>query len=348
MLGLGDIDELAGVARRRPARVRQPAQGRRAPARTRWSPRLDPDDEHAALVAAALGARKPDLDAIAAAARADARLQRRHRDPAPPRRPALPGRRGDPRGIQGRAGRRARPQGRGRDRRQARDDIAALLRRALAVRDPERLTDDCPVCGTPGRARRGVGDAGRRAGRGARRTGRGADAGRAGAARPPPRATALLDANARAAPLAAQARPPADAADVRLELASAATRSPPRPRHLRALSRRADRGARRARRGVAGALRPRRDVARAGARGRGARGHAEGAQGRREVGQGRGRGAAARSASRRSPSARSRTGASCGRGRRSTCTTSRSRSPAATGGRTSTCAPTARAPTRSA
>ena len=28
-------------------------------------------------------------------------------------------------------------------------DIAALLRRALAVRDPERLTDDCPVCGTP-------------------------------------------------------------------------------------------------------------------------------------------------------------------------------------------------------
>ena len=28
-------------------------------------------------------------------------------------------------------------------------NVAALLHRALAVRDPEKLTDDCPVCGTP-------------------------------------------------------------------------------------------------------------------------------------------------------------------------------------------------------
>ena len=37
VLGLGDVDELAGLARRRPPGLRQPAQGRRAAAATRWS-----------------------------------------------------------------------------------------------------------------------------------------------------------------------------------------------------------------------------------------------------------------------------------------------------------------------
>src|SRR3954452_1587750 len=64
VLGLGDVDELsASLGALRLAYDNQ----RKDVARLKDAlvARLDPDDEHAALVAAALGARKPDLDAIA-------------------------------------------------------------------------------------------------------------------------------------------------------------------------------------------------------------------------------------------------------------------------------------------
>ena len=64
VLGLADIDELAaslGTARLAYDNQRKTV----ASARDGLIARLDPDDEHAALVAAALKPRKPDLDAIA-------------------------------------------------------------------------------------------------------------------------------------------------------------------------------------------------------------------------------------------------------------------------------------------
>ena len=63
VLGLADIDELAGQLAA--ARLTYDNQRKTvSQAREGLIARLDPDDEHAALVAAALKARKPDLDAL--------------------------------------------------------------------------------------------------------------------------------------------------------------------------------------------------------------------------------------------------------------------------------------------
>ena len=348
----------AGARARRPGRARRHARRRRGSPTTtsaRRSPRakdqlvarLDPDDERAALVEAAIGGRKPDLDALDAAAGGDARATREDltllRRLAGPRAPV---RRADPRRLPGPAGRRARA--RRRERRPtppARPSLATLLRQALAVRDGE----DCPVCGTPDV----LDDAW-------------VKAAAEQAAQLEEQATALTQADAQAHGRA----PP------RRSRCSTATRSPPRrPREhlglaeefelergdeaadrrrrvglLRALTQKAAAELERKRRRVAGARRPRAPLARRRPRrSRRKRRHAEGAQGRREVGQGRRRRAARASASPRSPSARSPTGASCGRARAWTCTRSRSRR-SASGGRADfdVRADGDRAPTRSA
>jgi AAA domain-containing protein len=148
VLGLGDIDELA--ASLAAARLEYDHQRKASvQAREALAARLDPEDPHAALVAAALGARKPDLDAIGQLL-ADApdytgdtatlrRLAGLHVPADDEIRAAFKARR---------VAERAHRDAAATDARRA-TDVAALLRRALAVRDPARLTDDCPVCGTP-------------------------------------------------------------------------------------------------------------------------------------------------------------------------------------------------------
>ena len=150
VLGLADIDELAASSATTRLRLRQPAQGgRRAPA-TRCVARARPRRR----------ARR-------------ARRRRARRPQAGPRRdsPQLlrdaPDYSGDTATLRRLAGlalptdeeirdafkalrvaERAHEDAAKTDAARA-TNIAALLRRALAVRDPERLTDDCPVCGTP-------------------------------------------------------------------------------------------------------------------------------------------------------------------------------------------------------
>ena len=148
VLGLADVDELSG--RLGGARLAYDNQ-RKAVARAReaLAARLDPDDEHAALVAAALNARRPDLDAIAQLLEDAPDYSG---DTATLRRLAgldVPADERDPRRVHG----AARPpsaavKDAARTDAQRATRTAALLRQALAIRDPERLTDDCPVCGT--------------------------------------------------------------------------------------------------------------------------------------------------------------------------------------------------------
>ena len=148
VLGLGDIDELAGSL----AAVRLQYDNQRKDVgrlKDALVARLDPDDEHAVLVAGALGARKPDLDAIeqlladAPDYSGDTAILRRlaglHVPSDEEIRAAF---------TALRVAERAHKDAAATDAKRA-TDIAALLRRALAIRDPARLTDDCPVCGTP-------------------------------------------------------------------------------------------------------------------------------------------------------------------------------------------------------
>jgi hypothetical protein len=148
VLGLGDIDELAGSL----AAVRLQYDNQRKDVgrlKDALVARLDPEDAHAALVAAALSTRKPDLDAIeqlladAPDYSGDTAILRRlaglHVPSDDEIREAF---------TAVRVAERAHKDAAATDARRA-TDIAALLRRALAVRDPQRLTDDCPVCGTP-------------------------------------------------------------------------------------------------------------------------------------------------------------------------------------------------------
>jgi AAA domain-containing protein len=148
VLGLGDVDELVtSLAAARLAYDNQRKDVGRA--REALAARLDSGDEHAALVAAALGARKPDLDAIeqlladAPDYSGDTAILRRlaglHVPTDEEIRDAF---------TALRVAERAHTDAAATDARRA-TDVAALLRRALAVRNPERLTDDCPVCGTP-------------------------------------------------------------------------------------------------------------------------------------------------------------------------------------------------------
>ena len=369
VLGLADIDELAGQLAA--ARLAYDNQRKTvSQAREGLIARLDPDDEHAALVAAALQGPQ------AGPRRARRNCSRTPRTTAATPRccAASPACMCPPDEEIGeaftalRVAERAHKDAAKTDARRA-TQVAALLRQALAVRDPERLTDDCPVCGTADvldeawaaraaeqaaalsaqaealtSAERAVAAARRRAGD-------------ACSTRPPTPRRARAQALRAGASRRAPDRPPRDAPPAARRAADARVRRRAhRPRRRRSAAAHAARARRhaptaelaRARRRLAGALRPRRGLARERARGRGPRDHAEGAQGRREVGQGRGRGAAGASASRRSPSARSRTGASSDKARASICTTSRSRSPGAAAARTSTSAPTARARTRSA
>src|SRR4051794_5542542 len=147
VLGLGDIDELSAALGA--ARLAYDNQ-RKDVARLKDAlvARLDPENEHAALVAAALGARKPDLEAIAPLLEAapdysgDIAILRRLAGLHVPGDEAI---RAAFTAV--RLAERAHKDAAATDARRA-TDIAALLRRALAVRNPERLTDDCPVCGT--------------------------------------------------------------------------------------------------------------------------------------------------------------------------------------------------------
>ena len=115
----------------------------------RWSPGWTPTTSAPRSSPPRVGAGKPDLDAIAQLLAdapdysGDTALLRRLAGPR------AADRRGDPRGVQGAPRRRARARRRRQDRRRARDQP----RRAAAPRArgprPAKLTDDCPVCGTP-------------------------------------------------------------------------------------------------------------------------------------------------------------------------------------------------------
>ena len=147
VLGLADIDELAaslGTARLAYDNQRKTVGS----ARDGLIARLDPDDEHAALVAAALKPRKPDLDAItqlledAPDYSGDTALLRRLAGLHVPSDETI----GEAFTAL-RVAERAQRDAAKTDARRA-TQVATLLRQALAVRDPERLADDCPVCGT--------------------------------------------------------------------------------------------------------------------------------------------------------------------------------------------------------
>ena len=299
VLGLGRRRRAGGAARRGAPGLRQPAQGGRHARATRWSrgwipttstPRWSPARS---APASRTSTRSPQLLARRAG------LQRRHRAACG----GWPGLAvpADEEIRDAFDGRCASPSARTRTPRRPTRSARPTSPRCCAARwqsaTRERLTDDCPVCGTPGRARRRAGRRTRPSrprrstSRRAALTQRRASGSRAARRR----VDALLDANARAAPAAAAPAPALDerrrprrdrAARLRRDAALAAAAQ------LRALSRRAD--AELSRRGAAwqelsthvGAwLEQAREVEARAA-------HAEGAQGRREVGQGRGRGPA--------------------------------------------------------
>jgi energy-coupling factor transporter ATP-binding protein EcfA2 len=145
VLGLADVDDLAkqlGEARLAYDNQRKAVNT----SKDALLARLDPDDERSALVAGVLGARRPDLDALAALLREapeygeDSAQLRRLAGLAVPSddevRAAFEALR---------VAERAHADAAGTDAKRA-TDVASLLRRALAVRDGE----DCPVCGTEG------------------------------------------------------------------------------------------------------------------------------------------------------------------------------------------------------
>ena len=295
----------AGARPRRPRRARAARSARPgcaydnqrkavAAARDALVARLDPDDERAALVAAALGARKPDLDALAAAAaRTRPTTATTPRSCAGSPGLALPADEEIREAFQAlRVAERAHKDAAQTDAR-ARDQ----RRRAAAPRArrprPGAATDDCPVCGTPdvlddAWAASATEQAAALEEQAAALTR--AERELAAARR---RVDALLDATP-APPRRSRAGRPATRRTIAAPRAiDAPTRA--RGRALRALSDGAGAELAAPRRGLAGARRPtsRRWLEQAReveARAR----HAEGAQGRREVGQGRGRGRCAR------------------------------------------------------
>ena len=344
VLGLGDIDELIAPARGDAAGATTTSARTSTSSATRWSPGSDPDDEHAALVAAAVGAKKPDLDAIgqlladAPDYSGDTAILRRLAGLALPTDEQI---RDAFKAL--RVAQRAHDDAAKTDAARA-TNVAALLRRALAVRDPDEADRRLPGLRHARRARRGAGrsrpteqaaaldEQAEALTRGRRQA---LDGGRRRRVERPARRERARRPGARAARVRPRATTDVALADARRDEVIAAAAA------LRALAERATASSRAAARPgrsspthVAAWLEQAREV-------EAPRRHPQGAQGRREVGQGRRRRAARASASPRSPSARSRTGASCARARPSTCTRSRSRSPAGPAGRTSTSAPTA-------
>jgi energy-coupling factor transporter ATP-binding protein EcfA2 len=200
VLGLADVDALAkqlGEARLAYDNQRKAVTS----SRDALAARLDPEDERAALVAGVLGARKPDLDALAELLR---EAPEYGEDTAALRRLAglvVPPDDEIREAFQALAvAERAHADAAATDAERA-TGVAALLRRALAVREGE----DCPVCGTPGVlddawAERAAEQA---AALEARATALTDAAMKLAAARR--RVEALLDAHARAAPAAARA-----------------------------------------------------------------------------------------------------------------------------------------------
>src|SRR3954452_15737617 len=147
VLGLADLDTLA--QRLAATRLELDTQRKAAiAAREDVIRRLDPDDERAALVRGILDNRKVDLDALEQLLRDTPTYTE---DVAQRRRLA---------GLQVPAdeevtaafkalkvAERAHRDAAKTDAARA-TTLATLLRQALAARDPEKLTDDCPVCGT--------------------------------------------------------------------------------------------------------------------------------------------------------------------------------------------------------
>jgi energy-coupling factor transporter ATP-binding protein EcfA2 len=152
VLGLEDVDEVLKQVGDRRLALESAAKALKQSA-SALSFALDDDDERQALLASLLTKRRPDLGAIrahldthppglsandAASAAIRARAAR-----AVPDEDAL------------RAGRKELDETEAAQRELADSDadrarrIATLLEQALAVRDAEQLTQDCPVCGTP-------------------------------------------------------------------------------------------------------------------------------------------------------------------------------------------------------
>src|SRR3954451_23102363 len=147
VLGLADLDTLAQrlAATRLELGTQRQAAGA---AREDLIRRLDPDDERAGLVRGILDNRKVDLDALeqllqdtptytddVAALRRLAGLQLPTDEEVKAAFKAL------------KVAERAHKDAAKTDAARA-TTLATLLRQALAARDPEKLTDDCPVCGT--------------------------------------------------------------------------------------------------------------------------------------------------------------------------------------------------------
>ncbi|HWK25854.1 MAG TPA: AAA family ATPase [Solirubrobacter sp.] len=148
VLGLGDVDELAtGLAA---ARLEYDNQRKAAnAARDALLGQLDPEDGKAALLHAAIAAKALDLDAIAQLLDAapeyadDTAALRALAARVVPADAEV-----DAAFTALRVAERAYKDAAATDAARA-TRVAELLRRALAVRDPGKLTDDCPVCGTP-------------------------------------------------------------------------------------------------------------------------------------------------------------------------------------------------------
>ncbi len=148
VLGLGDLDALS--AQLATTRLNLDAQRKAVNGdRDLLLTRLDPDDGRAALVASAIGGRKPDLAQLEALLEEtpsyteDLTLLRRLAGLALPTDEQIRDAYQDLKGAQ-----RAVEDASATDAARA-TNLASLLRKALAVRDPDRLTDDCPVCKTP-------------------------------------------------------------------------------------------------------------------------------------------------------------------------------------------------------
>jgi AAA domain len=233
VLGLADVDDLAkqlGEARLVYDNQRKAV----ASSKDALVARLDPEDDRAALVAGVLGARRPDLDALAELLR---EAPEYGEDTASLRRLAglaVPSGEDIHAAFEAlRVAERAHADAAATDAKRA-TDVAALLRRALAVRDGE----DCPVCGTPGVLDDAwVEHAAEQAAALEEQAAALTDAER-GLAAARRNVEALLDANARSAPAAARAAgldaddlaAPLDSAEAVLAAAAA----------LRALADRAD------------------------------------------------------------------------------------------------------------
>ncbi|RKQ93431.1 AAA domain-containing protein [Solirubrobacter pauli] len=148
VLGLGDLDALAAQL----AQTRLQLDGQRKAVtaeRDQLLARLDPEDDRSALVGSAIGGRKPDLAQLEGLLEEtpsyteDLTLLRRLAALALPSDTDIRDAFQDLKGAE-----RAHADASATDAARA-TNLAALLRQALAFKDPQRLTDDCPVCKTP-------------------------------------------------------------------------------------------------------------------------------------------------------------------------------------------------------